>query len=449
MASMASSEAPKGDSVTDESVQVTKPMQSWVSVAQDKQSLKKYEVEVLTKDGLHSVEIPDDVIQSATPLWEDFLVGKFLDSAPHVAKVYMILNKIWSYGDPSSKTEVFEVNSNMMRFKVRNPKSREHILRRGMWNIAGVPMVVTKWTPKSEEEKQEEDSIPMWVHVKKVPLHMFSWEGLSFVTSPVGFPVRLHPETLACSSFEVAKVFVKVHVTKVLPRAITFSKNGKEFTAKFTYPWLAPRCNLCAKWGHKGEVCMIKKIDQEEKMREATPKSQKSCGSSEKGEGNEGYASTKNDFEKLAGHERVLIDDQENSEKEVEEEVNENWLNVSPGKVGRSPGCATAEKQKDVIISASKFSVLSLDDEEEGEIQEEEKINTQEKTEPEAELPNTELPITHAEELEKTSETDVVQNQLPPRESRNKQNKAEENTAQLSGDNPMAMSTRSSSRKHL
>ncbi|KAF3571724.1 hypothetical protein F2Q69_00059285 [Brassica cretica] len=75
-----------------------------------------------------------------------------------------------------------------------------------------------------------------------------------------------------------------------------------------------------------------------------------------------------------------------NSEKEVEKEVNENWLNVSPGKAGRSPGRATAEKQKDVIISASKFSVLSLDDEEEEEIQEEEKIDTQEKTEPEAEL---------------------------------------------------------------
>ena len=58
------------------------------------------------------------------------------------------------------KTEVFEVNSTTIRFKVKNPKSRERIVKRSMWNIAGVPMVVTKWMPKAEDEKQKEDSIP-------------------------------------------------------------------------------------------------------------------------------------------------------------------------------------------------------------------------------------------------------------------------------------------------
>lgn len=71
-------------------------------------------------------------------------MGKYLDMAPHVAKVHVILNKVWNYGDTSSKIDVYEVNNTTMRFRVRNPKSRERILRKGMWNIAGVPMVVTK-----------------------------------------------------------------------------------------------------------------------------------------------------------------------------------------------------------------------------------------------------------------------------------------------------------------
>lgn len=57
-------------------------------------------------------------------------------------------------------------------------------------------MIVSKWTPRSEEEKQEEEAIPMWVHREKVPLHMYSWEGLSFVTSTVAFSVKLHSELL-------------------------------------------------------------------------------------------------------------------------------------------------------------------------------------------------------------------------------------------------------------
>lgn len=86
----------------------------------------------------------------------------------------MVVNKIWSYGDSNSKVEVFDVDAKTMRFKISNPKAREKVIRRGMWYIAGVPMVVKKWTPKFEEEKQEEEAIPMWVHLRKIPLHTFS-----------------------------------------------------------------------------------------------------------------------------------------------------------------------------------------------------------------------------------------------------------------------------------
>ncbi|KAL0713652.1 hypothetical protein Bca4012_020630 [Brassica carinata] len=220
----------------------------WVSVAHDKRSLKKYEAEVTTIDGKNKVVIPDNLLSDATPLWEDFIVGKFLDISPHIAKVHMVVNKIWSYVDSTSKVEVFYVNATMMRFKIKNQKIREKILKRGMWNIAGVPMIVRKWTLKTEEEKQEEEVIPMWVHLRKVPLYIFSWEALSFMTSTVGFPVHLHPDTLACSNFEEAKIFVNVDVSKPLHKEIDFTIEGKEFTAEFYYPWLPSRCKICEKW---------------------------------------------------------------------------------------------------------------------------------------------------------------------------------------------------------
>lgn len=68
--------------------------QSWVEAAQNKKKLRKVEVEVSNQEGIHTVEIPDGIIENATPLWEDFIVGKFLDLAPHIAKVHMVLNRI-------------------------------------------------------------------------------------------------------------------------------------------------------------------------------------------------------------------------------------------------------------------------------------------------------------------------------------------------------------------
>lgn len=110
---------------------------SWVVVAEDKKSLKKYEVEVSTQDGKHKVMIPDEVLVDSTPLWDDFVNGRFLNLAPHMAKVHMVVNKIWKYGELDSKVDVYDEDATTMRFRISNLKAREKILKRGMWIIAG------------------------------------------------------------------------------------------------------------------------------------------------------------------------------------------------------------------------------------------------------------------------------------------------------------------------
>ena len=363
------SEHPEGDKVTKEMGvedriernqdrgDLKKVDLSWVSVAQDKKRLTKYEVKVSNEDGKHRVEIPDEILASPTPLWEDFVIGKFLDRAPHVAKVHMVSNKIWRYGDEAAKVEVYEVNDMTMRFKVPNPKAREKILRRGMWNIIGVPMIVSKWTPTIEEEKKEDEAIPMWVHLEKIPLHMFSWEALSFITSTVGFPVKLHSETISSSNLEVAKVFVKVDVSKVLPKEITFTKEGKEFIVKFYYPWLPSRCSSCDKWGHVEKVCGTK-------------------GKGNKQTSNNKSTSVKEveveivgieETEKRSSDQKESNQIQEKEGRDLGQKIKE-WSLVSPTKTGRSQTPTLQKNMEEIQISASKYSMLDVEEVEEGEM---------------------------------------------------------------------------------
>lgn len=424
-----------------------KEIPSWVDVAQDKKVLKKFDVEVSNKDGLHSVMIPEDALKTSTPLWEDFVVGKFLDISPHVAKVHMVLNKIWKYGDASMKVEVYEVNATTMRFRVSSPRAREKILRRGMWNIAGVPMVVTKWTPRTEEEKQEEEALPMWVHLQGVPLHMYSWEGLSFITSAVGFPDRLHPETVACSNLEIAKVFAKVDISKPLPKEINFTRNGKEFVVGFHFPWLPSRCKLCDKWGHTTEVCVLKG-----KEVNLPPK-----GISTEDEVSLKSLHTHSDVEVQVEHleitkgEEVLdvvetqqeIENVDVGENEVGGETN--WALVSPTKVGRSPG-RTSCQSEDIHISVSKFAVLSVEEEqEEGEISEKGQALTV------VSIPDSERGI--VENVEGLAQQSQVDQECEVKETGAKRKQSnvkgiKEKKAKSQDTNPLAMSTRSSSR-HL
>ncbi|KAL0696500.1 hypothetical protein Bca4012_063680 [Brassica carinata] len=163
------------------------------------------------------------------------------------------MNKIWPLGNKNIKIDAYEMNDTMVKFRIKDKATRERILRRGMWSIVNIPMVVSKWAPIEEEEIEPEiKTIPMW----NVPRRMFSWEGLGFIASAVGKPKRLHPDTLLCNSFEEAKVFVDADVAKGFPKKHRFtSKLGIDAEVEFTYPWLPDRCNICSKWGHLAKTC--------------------------------------------------------------------------------------------------------------------------------------------------------------------------------------------------
>lgn len=226
--------------------------------------MKTYEFEIGVSEGKKSVEVPSEIVEKSSPLWEDFVIIRFLVTAPHIAKVHVILNKIWLFGNKSQKLDVFEMDSTTMRVRITNLMVREKVVRRGMWNIAGVPMVVSKWSP--EEDSLKGKLIPLWVHLTNVPMSMYSWEGLSFITSATGVPEHLHPETLACTNFEVAKVFVNADLTKELPEQISYTIKGEEVTVKFAYPWLPLRCTTCGKWGHIAKVCSGNKRETVEEI---------------------------------------------------------------------------------------------------------------------------------------------------------------------------------------
>ncbi|XP_056863946.1 uncharacterized protein LOC130511120 [Raphanus sativus] len=348
---------------------------SWVGVVQGQKVLKKYEVEIEMKDGVGSVRVPEEITKDVAPLWDDFLIGKFLDNAPHIAKVHSIVNKIWTLNDKTQKIEVFEVNPTSMKLRVLNQADKNRILRRGMWNIAGVPVVMTKWSPIVEKEKPPTQSIPMWVHVKHFPLKMFSWQGLSFVTSPLGVPGRLHPETAQCLNLEVAKIFVNVDLTKDLSKQLNFNIQGEEVMVEYSYPWLPKKCLKCNKWGHSEKTCYVGKEREQKDLEEGEIRK-------------EVQENVKETVEELKDQEVSIQSDniegeidknhreevqQEEGRKEVSVEKAQTvnameekleWAAVSPGKASRTPSprkdlefgqieeeSSSEEKEDDVIVS--------------------------------------------------------------------------------------------------
>lgn len=198
------------------------PKPSYSSIVQNKPSLTKHDFSVTMVDGDPIVQIPDEIFEDSAPLWDDLLIGRFPQTAPHVAKVHVIVNKIWPLGDKTVKIDAHVVDPKTIKFRIRDSAVRSRVLRRGMWNIADMPMIVSKWSPVIEDTQPEITSMPMWITIKNVPQTMFTWKGLSFLASPMGEPKRLHPDTMLCNSFEEAKIFVEADLSKELPKQFRF-----------------------------------------------------------------------------------------------------------------------------------------------------------------------------------------------------------------------------------
>lgn len=55
-----------------------------------------------------------------------------MDTAPHIAKIHAVVNKIWPLGNQSIRIEVFEVDLTAVKVIIKDVSTHARILHRGM-----------------------------------------------------------------------------------------------------------------------------------------------------------------------------------------------------------------------------------------------------------------------------------------------------------------------------
>lgn len=89
-----------------------------------------------------------------------------------------------------------------------------------------------------------------------MPYLLFNKESLGRIVKAVGKPIALAPETEKKENVEVAKLLVRVDLSKELPKRIVSGfQNGREIDIDVSYPWLPPRYVECNEFGHDLSTC--------------------------------------------------------------------------------------------------------------------------------------------------------------------------------------------------
>ncbi|KAF3556516.1 hypothetical protein F2Q69_00015762 [Brassica cretica] len=177
--------------------------------------------------GVPFVIIPDENIAAAKEEFKEFIYARFHGDWPAMGRIIGVVNALWARNDP--RIFVHNVGEGEFLLRVTNANTRQFLLSRTCWNVAGFPMFVSPWSPDFTPDEAPITQAVVPVELRNVPYLLFNKESLSRLATAVGKPVSLCPETERKENFKVAKLYVRVDLTKPLPRKIISGySNGKE-----------------------------------------------------------------------------------------------------------------------------------------------------------------------------------------------------------------------------
>ncbi|KAH0885456.1 hypothetical protein HID58_061552, partial [Brassica napus] len=117
---------------------------SYASLVKDFATLEELGTPSEHVSGVPFVLIPDENIESAKEEFRDYIFARFHGDWPSMGRIIGVVNAVWAKTGP--RIFVHMVGAGEYLLKVTSAKTREHLLSRTCWNIAGFPMFVAPWS---------------------------------------------------------------------------------------------------------------------------------------------------------------------------------------------------------------------------------------------------------------------------------------------------------------
>ncbi|GAV93032.1 DUF4283 domain-containing protein/zf-CCHC_4 domain-containing protein, partial [Cephalotus follicularis] len=120
----------------------------------------------------------------------------------------------------------------------------------------GYHIALKKWTKGMSLKLEDCTSIPNWVKLSNVPVHLWSKLGLSYIASVLGRPLYMDTPTTKRHSLNFARVCVDMLASSPFPSSIALDlDDGSSTVVNVEYPWKPQACSLCKVFDHSNKSC--------------------------------------------------------------------------------------------------------------------------------------------------------------------------------------------------
>ncbi|GAV78002.1 DUF4283 domain-containing protein/zf-CCHC_4 domain-containing protein [Cephalotus follicularis] len=126
----------------------------------------------------------------------------------------------------------------------------------GPWDIWGYHLALRKWNKGMSLKLEECSSIPVWVKLSNVPVHLWTKLGLSYIASVLGRPLYMDTTTTNRQTLAFARVCVEMSASSTFPNTILLELEDNVTTVVgVEYPWKPQACSLCRVFDHSNKTC--------------------------------------------------------------------------------------------------------------------------------------------------------------------------------------------------
>ncbi|KAG2293536.1 hypothetical protein Bca52824_040205 [Brassica carinata] len=160
---------------------------------------------------------------------------------PSYQAIQSVLNYLWEKG------QKLDIRTNLqdrtILVRIPNEFIRKKVLEKRLWYVGTAMFQVSRWTSSKTVDAIDFSSIPLWAHLKGLPLDLRSLEGLSFASGLIGEPKETYEFTRNLTDLNLAHVKIEADLTTRLPELIELKRtSGEIIPVTVEYPWIPPTC---------------------------------------------------------------------------------------------------------------------------------------------------------------------------------------------------------------
>lgn len=131
-------------------------------------------------------------------------------------------------------------------FHIPDDATRKFVIQRGIWHIDDCLVFVSAWSPAETITLPEIKTITLWLLLKNIPNHLYSFEGIKWIASGIGEPMLTYKPWLDPTLMGEAKILVEVKLDKPFTqRAAIEDESGSVSMVDVVYSWLPSKCASC------------------------------------------------------------------------------------------------------------------------------------------------------------------------------------------------------------